>query len=68
VQVESVSPAERAGLLLGDVILAADDATTNDVDDLRSVLRAKQAGQDVTLKILRAGAVKEVKASLTSAE
>ena len=68
VQVESVSPAERAGLLLGDVILAADGQTVNDVDDLRTILRARQAGQDVSLKILRAGAVKEVTASLTSAE
>lgn len=57
VQVEAGSPAERAGLLLGDTLLAANGTPLDDVDELRRHLRA---GETVRLSIGRAGAVQEI--------
>ncbi len=64
VQVEPGSPAEQAGLLLGDTILAMGEDSITDVDDLRTVLRGRQAGDAVALRVLRGGAVKEISATL----
>lgn len=55
VRVEDGSPAERGGLLLGDTLLAVEEARIEDVDDLRRRLRSLRAGQTVQLRILRAG-------------
>lgn len=56
VQVEPASPAERAGLLLGDTLLAANGTSLDDVDELRRHLRA---GETVNLSIARGGALQE---------
>jgi serine protease DegQ len=53
--VEPSSPAERTGLLIGDVLLTIDGAGFGDSGDLRRVLRAKRSGQNVSLEILRGG-------------
>ncbi len=50
------SPAERGGVLLGDVILAADGRATERVDDLMAVLDESRIGVALPLDILRAGA------------
>ena len=62
--VESGSSAEKAGLMLGDVILGIDGRIVDGVDDLRAILRGLPAGQSVGLRVLRGGTVTEVKASL----
>lgn len=49
------SPAERAGLLIGDLLLAADGAPLEDVAALQAALA--QAGDRLALRILRAGSV-----------
>lgn len=55
VQVEQHSPAEKGGLLLGDVLLQIDGQTVADVDELRRRLRAHHAGQTVAIQIVRGG-------------
>src|SRR5436305_11900996 len=50
VQVESGSPAEQGGLLLGDTLLAIDGEPIGDVDDLRRQLRRLPVGQQATVK------------------
>ena len=50
------SPAERGGLLLGDVILAIGEKPTERVDDLQSALDESAIDVEVTADILRAGA------------
>jgi len=51
--VERGSPAERAGLLLGDVILAFGEAPVRGIDDLQSVLTDRQVGVGSALTVLR---------------
>lgn len=60
VQVESGSPAEQAGLVLGDTLLSLNDQTVQDVDQLRRQLRLLTPGQPATLRILRGGELREL--------
>ncbi|MFQ5816540.1 MAG: PDZ domain-containing protein [Terriglobia bacterium] len=52
-EVNAGSPAEKAGLKAGDVIVRLDDKTIEDVGDLRRALRRKKGGESVTLGIVR---------------
>lgn len=60
-QVETSSPAETGGLLLGDTLLAVNGQVVQDVGDLRQHLHA---GQTVTLRVLRGGTVQELSAQV----
>jgi S1-C subfamily serine protease len=53
--VEPGSPAQSAGLLAGDVILALGLEAVSGVDDLLRLLTAEQIGRGVTLTLLRSG-------------
>jgi S1-C subfamily serine protease len=55
VQVEANSPAEKAGILVGDLIAALGDRALTDVDALRGELSGDRLGQTLTLKVLRGG-------------
>ncbi len=63
-QVETGSPADDAGLLLGDPILRFNDSVIHDVDALRSRLRAHPPGSEVTLDYLRGGELRQVSVAL----
>src|SRR5262249_7198504 len=49
------SPADKAGLKPGDLIVAIDDATVADRDAVVTAIRAAKVGQRVKLKVDRAG-------------
>ncbi len=53
--VEQASPAERAGLLEGDVIVGYGDRTIESIDDLHRLLVEEQLGVRTPLTILRRG-------------
>ncbi|HEX8982624.1 MAG TPA: trypsin-like peptidase domain-containing protein [Ktedonobacterales bacterium] len=55
VTVEGDSPAEKAGMFIGDLIVAINGQTVTGVDGLRSALAAAAPGQTLTLKALRGG-------------
>jgi S1-C subfamily serine protease len=55
ISVESDSPAEKAGIHLGDILLAADEKPLREVDDLQAILRGESIGSAVGFTILRAG-------------
>ena len=55
------SPAERAGLRVGDVIETLDGREVSDESGLRSILRERYAGQAVALSVRRSGALRALK-------
>ena len=64
--VEDYSPAEKAGLKIGDIIIEANGQTVESMDDLNKVKNSLQIGDTMTLKIYRNG--KEETVELTLAE
>jgi len=58
--VEQESPAGRAGLLQGDILVAFDGTALRHVDDLQRQLGAVQVDQTATLKVVRSGALQEI--------
>jgi putative serine protease PepD len=63
--VSAGSPAEKAGLKVGDVIVALDGKQTTTSDDLGTQLAEHKPGQTVTLKVQRqSGATVTVKVTL----
>jgi S1-C subfamily serine protease len=58
--VSANSPAAAAGLLVGDVILDLDGQPVNSTDRLLGLLSGDRVGRSVAVRVLRAGAVREV--------
>ena len=58
------SPAARAGLREGDVIMRVDDKDVNDPADVSSAISAKKPGDEVEVQVERGGSVTELKATL----
>ena len=62
--VEADSPADKAGITIGDILLAFDGATTSTTDDVQAILCAKEVGTLVKAKLLRGGETLEVQVTL----
>src|SRR6185437_8207943 len=63
--VSAGSPAAKAGLKAGDVIVSIDGTPTPTSDDLGTILATHRPGQTVTLKVTRqSGATVELKVTL----
>ncbi|GGZ23495.1 serine protease [Echinicola pacifica] len=58
------SGADEAGLEPGDIIIAVDGKTTNNVSQLQELVARKRPGDEVKVKYLRDGKEKEVEATL----
>jgi len=52
---EPGGPADRAGLLIGDLLVALDGATVADTDDVQAALGPELVGQDLNATVIRAG-------------
>ncbi|MFZ5518499.1 MAG: PDZ domain-containing protein [Candidatus Zhuqueibacterota bacterium] len=66
--VEEASPAEKANLKSGDVILKVDGEEVTSQEDVRDILREFEDGDEVKLVILRNKANMEVKVTLEKKE
>lgn len=53
-------PAGKAGLMLGDVVLALDGKPVADTDDVQAALDAESVGKTVQAQVLRGGALTEL--------
>ncbi len=62
--VEPEGPADKAGVTLGDVLIALNDAPTADTDDVQAALGGREVGQEVKAKIVRGGEVKDLTITL----
>ena len=62
--VQNFSPAEKAGLQSGDVIVKADDKDITTMDELNDIKNSHQIGDTMKLKINRNGEEKEITLTL----
>jgi S1-C subfamily serine protease len=60
VMVEPGGPAEKAGLLVGDIVTALEGNALHSTSDLERVLDPDSVGRAVRLGIVRGGAHKEI--------
>ncbi len=67
VTVEPKSPAEKAGLMQGDTLIGLNGASTANLEDLYAGLRRVEVGSTQTVKVIRAGEVKELKITVGEA-
>ena len=64
--VETDSPAEKAGILIGDVLTKIGDNPVTQVEDVQGALRGDNVGRELKIQLLRGGEAMEL--SLTVAE
>jgi len=57
VRVEPDSPAQKGGLLLGDIVVGVDGQPVTDTEDLQALLTGDRVGRDVATEIIRGGAL-----------
>lgn len=62
--IEADSPAERGGLLQGDVLVSLDDYPLQSVDDLLLLLGSDRVGEQVALRAVRGGQLVEAAVQL----
>jgi S1-C subfamily serine protease len=67
-QVQPESPAERGGILLGDVIVTFDGAATETLGDLLALLSGSRVGSEVELRVLRGGVLQTLTATIAERE
>lgn len=58
--VEPAGPADQGGVIIGDVVVALNDAPTKDTDDVQTVLGTTGAGQTVKASVMRGGELREL--------
>lgn len=62
--VETDGAAEKAGVLIGDVLLSLDDKPTLEPADVQAALWGKEAGNTVKAKLMRGGEITEIEITL----
>jgi S1-C subfamily serine protease len=64
--VEPDSPAARAGLLLGDALLALGGVRLEEPADLLPLLEEERIGEALPVRLLRAGEVRDVTVTIAA--
>ena len=65
-QVESDSPAEKAGLLSGDIVLSINGQEVENASDMRNSIGLMRSGSEVNLTILRDDEIMPITATITA--
>jgi S1-C subfamily serine protease len=64
IRVEPGSPADRAGLIIGDILVAMSGRLIEDADDLHAFLGPDRVGQPQTLHVIRGGELREIEVTV----
>jgi S1-C subfamily serine protease len=67
VAVEPQSPADKAGLMQGDTLVALNGTTTSSLEDLYAGLRKAKVGATQTVRVVRAGELKDLQVTVGEA-
>jgi putative serine protease PepD len=65
-EVQSGFPAEDAGLLEGDVVIAVDDAVVDGAAGLIAAIRDREPGDEVSITVIRDGETRTLVATLVT--
>ncbi len=60
VSVQAGSPADRAGVLIGDILIALEGQSTPDISAVHRMLDSERIGRSLSSKLIRGGAMTEV--------
>jgi S1-C subfamily serine protease len=60
INVEPNGPADKAGVLIGDIVVAVDGTTVSDTGDIQAMLGSQSVGKTLNVQIVRGGALVEV--------
>jgi S1-C subfamily serine protease len=60
VSIEPQGPADRAGILLGDILVALNNTPVGNTNDVQSFLGSQSVGQTLSAKIVRGGELVEI--------
>jgi S1-C subfamily serine protease len=60
VSLQAGSPADRAGILMGDILIALEEQSTPDIAAVHRMLDADRIGKSLSAKLIRGGAIIEV--------
>lgn len=66
VEVNEFSPAEKAGVKPGDLIVKVDGQRVKTFDELKEIKNSKNDGDNITLEVIRDGKTKTLNVTLTS--
>lgn len=61
VGVEEDSPADRGGLLMGDILVALDGEDVEDTEELQALLAGDRVGKEVEAAVIRGGAARNTR-------
>jgi S1-C subfamily serine protease len=64
VKVESGGPADRAGLLLGDILVGMGEAVVEGIEDMQAFSDSGVIGKAVQARVVRAGALRDVEITI----
>lgn len=67
-QIESASPADRAGLQVGDVIVSANGRKIRSADDMHNLVGLLRIGQIIDIRLYRDGELKQLNAEIQPIE
>lgn len=68
ISIESNSPADKNGLLVGDTIVSLDGQAVRQLDDLLSLLSGDRVGKNTTIKVVRGGQVQDISVTIGDRE